>query len=165
MPALSSSEGCCPGDIAMRSATLLLLYFIGAMLGTTANAQIYESKDAQGNTVFSDRPSSGAEVIEVPPTNSADPVVETPRPPPSPDAADAAATRPERDRRPASGQDLQTDDDYIYYGDDERDDVVEDRIRREQRRDRDDIDRPDSDRPQVDHRRDASRPAVRRGRR
>jgi len=67
----------------VRISKILLPCMIGVALSATANAEIYESKDAQGNTVFSDMPSQGAAEVKVPPTNSADPVAITPRPAPS----------------------------------------------------------------------------------
>jgi hypothetical protein len=39
---------------------------------------VYQSKGADGNIVFSDKPSNGAEVITVAPTNTADPVQHIP---------------------------------------------------------------------------------------
>jgi hypothetical protein len=39
-----------------------------------AQTKIYESTDAEGNTVFSDTPSEGAESLEIQPTNIAAPV-------------------------------------------------------------------------------------------
>jgi len=41
-------------------------------------AEIYESKDAQGNPVFTDTPAAGAEKVVLPEENIADPVKESP---------------------------------------------------------------------------------------
>ena len=46
-----------------------------------AQTKVYESTDAEGNTVFSDTPSEGAQSMEIPPTNVATPV--EPGPPPT----------------------------------------------------------------------------------
>lgn len=58
----------------MRITTLILSGLLGATLICAAHADIYQSKDAQGNTVFSDQPSQGAHEVKVRKTNSADPV-------------------------------------------------------------------------------------------
>lgn len=44
-----------------------------------AQTKVYESTDAEGNTVFSDTPSEGAKPMEIPPTNVATPVEPEPR--------------------------------------------------------------------------------------
>ncbi len=78
----------------MRIFRCCLACLLGLALAGTASAQVYESKDAQGNPVFSDKPSAGAEEVKVPPTNSADPVADAPR---------AASSRP---RHPVQAQAL-----------------------------------------------------------
>ena len=145
----------------MHFARVLLPCLIGVIVGTTASAEIYESKDAQGNTVYSDMPSKGAEAVKVPPTNSADPLAETPRPPPSPETPKTTATPRKSTARPTSSTDRDTDDDYLYYGGDNDYDNADDRTRREKRRDEDDIAKPKKDRPaKVEPHRNVSRPAV-----
>jgi hypothetical protein len=58
-------------------------------LACSAQAAIYKSVDAEGNTVFSDQPSANAKPVQVAPTNT----VDNPRPaPPIPSAPAAAAT-------------------------------------------------------------------------
>lgn len=143
----------------MHFARVLLPCLIGVMVGTTASAEIYESKDAQGNTVFSDRPSTGAEEIRMPPTNSADPVVETPRPTPSPEKSEAPAKPRKRPATPAGSEYEEMDDDYLYYGDNMDRDDSEEQTGREQRRDREDGARPKGDRSVVTPHRNAPRPA------
>ena len=94
----------------MNFSTVVFTCVIGLTLSFTANAQVYESKDAQGNTVFSDRPSEGAEVIEVAPTNSADPAPDIPAPTRQATTADEhkrTATSPAASRQ-------EEDDDTIY---------------------------------------------------
>jgi hypothetical protein len=92
-----------------------LIVSVTACLATAgvANAQIYESKDAQGNTVFSDQPTAGAETIKVAPTNSADSVEVKARP-----AEPARVAEPVRQAAPAAagGTQREENDDYIYYG-------------------------------------------------
>ncbi len=130
----------------MRIFSCCLACLLGLALGGTASAQVYESRDAQGNPVFSDKPSAGAEVVKVPPTNSADPVADAPdRPEP------AAAPRPGTgaaapDRRANNKDD--DDDPYFYYGGADVDEE-EARERREEARERREqgADRPDGERP------------------
>ncbi|APQ12273.1 hypothetical protein NS274_17500 [Pseudomonas oryzihabitans] len=57
-------------------------------LACSAQAAIYKSVDAEGNTVFSDQPSANATPVQVPPTNT----VGNPQPAPSIPSAPAAAT-------------------------------------------------------------------------
>jgi hypothetical protein len=47
---------------------------LAANVSTAVQAQIYESKDAQGNTVYSDTAVPGAKQVELPATSIADPV-------------------------------------------------------------------------------------------
>ncbi len=139
----------------MRVSKLFSFCILAATLSSAASAEVYESKDADGNTVFSDRPSQGAEEIKVPPTNSADPVAITPSPPASPETP---AKPQKRSARPAGAGNEETDDDYLYYGDDYDRDDIDDATRRERRR-VDDVAKPKSDRPVVTPQRNVSRPA------
>jgi len=98
----------------MRMFKFWLPFMLGLAAASAASAQIYESKDAQGNTVFSDKPSAGAEVVKVAPTNSADPVeeaAERPQPAKSPAA-------PGRSSGSSTAPGQREEDDYepIYYG-------------------------------------------------
>jgi Domain of unknown function (DUF4124) len=134
------------GVFVMRILNCFLACLLGLALGGTASAQVYESKDAQGNPVFSDKPSAGAEVVKVPPTNSADPVADAPeRPEP------AAAPRPGTGAA-APGRrvnDTEDDDDpYFYYGGADVDEEAA-RERREEARERreEGAVRPDGERP------------------
>jgi Domain of unknown function (DUF4124) len=137
----------------VRISKILLPCMIGVALSATANAEIYESKDAQGNTVFSDMPSQGAAEVKVPPTNAADPVAITPRPPETP-------AKPRKSpANPAGSQDEERGDDYLYYGGDYDRDEIGDETRREKRRD-DGEARPITDRPKVEPHRNTSRPAA-----
>ena len=140
----------------MHISKVLLPCIIGVALSGAASAEIYQSKDAQGNTVYSDMPSQGAEAVKVPPTNSADPVAITPRPPSPPETP----AKPKKSSgRPASAEDEETDDDYLYYGDNYNRDEIDDRTEREKRRDEDDVAKPKRDRPVVTPHGNVSRPA------
>ncbi len=107
----------------MRVSKLFLFCILAAALSGPASAEVYESKDAQGNTVFSDMPSQGAAEVKVPPTNSADPVAITPRPPPSPETPAKPRKSP---ANPAGSEDEERDDDYLYYGGDYDRDEIDD---------------------------------------
>jgi hypothetical protein len=137
----------------VRVSKLFLFCIVAAALSSPASAEVYESKDAQGNTVFSDMPSKGAAEVKVPPTNSADPVAITPKPTPSPETP---AKKPRKSS--ANSQDEERDDDYLYYGGDYDRDEIDDETRRERRRE-DGEARPITDRPRVEHHRNTSRPA------
>ncbi|MDH4041439.1 MAG: hypothetical protein OEV88_12350 [Gammaproteobacteria bacterium] len=138
---------------------------IGVALGGGANAQVYESKDAQGNTVFSDKPSPGAEVVKVAPTNSADPVAESPERPQSAKTPD----QPKRNTGIAAAPDQQADDDYepAYYGgapvsnEEARQQWEEAKQRREEAGDKPGVNPP----PRVETRPATPRPAMSGGRR
>lgn len=140
----------------MRVSKLFLFCILAAVLSGPASAEVYESKDAQGNTVFSDMPSQGAAEVKVPPTNSADPVAITPRPPPSPETP----TKPRKSSaNPVGSEHEERDDDYRYYGDAYDRDEIDDQNRREKRRD-DGEARPKTERPKAAPHRNASRPAA-----
>lgn len=139
----------------VRISKILLPCMIGVALSATASAEIYESKDAQGNTVFSDMPSQGAAEVKVPPTNSADPVAITPRPPPPPETP---AKPRKSSANPVGSEHEEWDDDYRYYGDAYDRDEIDDQNRREKRRD-DGEARPITERPRVEPHRNTSRPA------
>ena len=66
---------------------------------TLASAQVYQSVDEQGNPVYSDQPSPGGEVIEVPEPNLGD-AVAVPPPPPEPEIE--ARPEIEADREPSA---------------------------------------------------------------
>jgi hypothetical protein len=68
----------------MKAPLLALLLALAQALPATAQTTVYESMDAQGNVVFSDKPSPGARAIDLPPPN----VIQTdPLPPPTEKAA------------------------------------------------------------------------------
>ena len=112
------------GVIVKTSKTVLAGIF--ALAVGTANAQIYESKDAEGVTEFSDTPSSGAEVVDLPATNVVDPVQEPQVPPaveqqsmPAAEGRVAGEAGSEAGGE-AGGEELQPG--YLYYGGDDEDD-------------------------------------------
>ncbi len=119
----------------MRIFKFCLACMLGLALGGGASAQVYQSKDAEGNTVFSDKPSAGAEVVKVPPTNSADPVADAPeRPQPTPAPAKPRAKAGTSPGKGASGVD--DDDEYPYYYGGTQVDSKEAQERREEARER-----------------------------
>lgn len=66
----------------MRSGMLLL-----ALLAATAGADtVYRSVDEAGRPVFSDQPEKGAKAVDLPPTNTVEPVVPRPAEPAQPAA-------------------------------------------------------------------------------
>jgi hypothetical protein len=129
-------------------------------LSSPASAEIYQTKDAQGNTVYSDKPSQGAQPVNLQKTNSADPVVEMPRPAETaaPPAPKKVATRPAKKVQSAEDEnDGHYHDNYDYYGYGNNND--DDDNPRENRRD-DENSRPGKDRPTVTPHRSVSRPAA-----
>jgi Domain of unknown function (DUF4124) len=127
----------------VRASKLFLpgIFIAVALISSPAGAEVYESKDAQGNTVFSDMPSQGAAEVKVPPTNSADPVAITPRPPPPPETP---AKPRKSSASPAGSEHEERDDDYLYYGGDYDRDEIDDQNRREKRRWRGETDKRSS---------------------
>ena len=68
--------------VFLRLITALALSLAVTAL-SQAQTRVYESTDAEGNTVFSDTPSEGAKSMEIPQTNVATPVEPTATPVPS----------------------------------------------------------------------------------
>jgi hypothetical protein len=66
----------------MQTSKVLLSCVIGNAPGNTASAQVCQSRNVQGNAVFSDQPSQGVEELNLPRTNPADPASATSRPAP-----------------------------------------------------------------------------------
>ena len=80
----------------MKNTTWLLALVGFAAIATVSAQQVYETEDAEGNPVFSDKPSQGAEPVDLPPTNVGD-SVDVPPPQtraPSSSASGAAAAAP-----------------------------------------------------------------------
>lgn len=100
----------------MKILITMMTIVTAALLSTTASGQIYESKDAEGVTEFSDTPTQGAEVVDLPTTNVVTPVAEppmeaappaVPAPPPAPEYAGQAG---------GGGEQEGGDGDDAYYG-------------------------------------------------
>ena len=113
---------------------------LSCVLSSGTWAQIYETTDEHGNKVFSDTPTSGAEVVDLPEANIADSVEPAPRP--EKDAAPAApqtstAQQPYRQGTQGLGND---DDQYIIA--DTYEDRLEEKEARERRHEVLDADRP-----------------------
>ena len=62
----------------MRLHGIFFILVVAPILCGAGSPKVYQSRDADGNVVFSDMPSDGAEVITVTPTNTADPVQHIP---------------------------------------------------------------------------------------
>jgi hypothetical protein len=120
----------------MRIRFLLAGAAVLACLSTGSQAEIYQSRDAEGNVVFSDTPTAGSEKLDVQQTNTADSVDV---PPPAP--------REERTNTPPSpvADDREEDGPIIIGGDNVGEDLYE-AHRREERRDH--LDGPGGARPQ-----------------
>jgi len=129
----------------LKTVSICLLAFA---LHGTAWAEIYETKDAEGNTEFTDSPpAENAEVVDLPPTN----IVDAPAPEPqdgSPDAAQPAAVggqAPVVENNIVIHRDGY--DDGVYedgdYDDGEYDDVDRRELRRTEAVNRADPDAPD----------------------
>lgn len=93
----------------MKVSMNALACIIAIGLSNIAMAEIYESKDAQGNTVFTDTPTGSAEKVDLPETNVADAVKETPR------ATPQASAKPTSGAGQATGQ--ATDGDVVVIHD------------------------------------------------
>jgi hypothetical protein len=70
----------------MRVSITSLACVIAIALSAAAQAEIYESVDAEGNPVFTDTPTAGAEEVELQQGNIADSVKVPPQPTPEPGA-------------------------------------------------------------------------------
>lgn len=114
-------------NVAVRFVALGLF---GLVLHSTASAQIYESKDAQGAPEFSDTPTQGAEVVDLPETNLAEPPAAQPAAP----GQTQSAQEQEMPATDGGGEEGEDVDGAVYYGGDDVDDprvqrrVDEDRI-------------------------------------
>lgn len=96
-----------------RVLVAVTLYFFSAV--SLAESAIYETEDSSGTPVFSDTPSPGAEKVELPPGNIADPVA--PRPP-------AEKSDPE----PVVETKVTPRERIVIIGDDNDDDYREERL-------------------------------------
>jgi len=103
----------------MKLSNLILAGVVGLVLQGTASAEIYESEDSEGVPEFSDAPTQGAEVVDLPATNLAEPP-----PAEAPGAAQESEPAP-RQGEPAarSGEEGEGEYGNVYYGGDDDDDV------------------------------------------
>ena len=84
----------------MAFSSRLLVLITAAALCATAHAEIYESKDAQGNPVFTDAPTAGAKEVDLQKANIADAV----EAPPTETARETAAPSPSNKTQEAQGK-------------------------------------------------------------
>jgi len=94
----------------MKVKGMVLAAVLGLAWQGQVSAQIYESKDAEGVPEFSDEPTVGAEVVELPATN-----LEQAPAPEAPDAPPEQASQPAPGAETAGGTGEQ-DATYIYGG-------------------------------------------------
>lgn len=103
----------------MKYSKLLAGGLLALLVQVSANAQVYESEDAEGVPEFSDAPTPGAEVVDIPSTNLMDaPEAETaPAPTSSPQSAPIAGGGDGGDTGAGEGE----GEGVYYYGDGEDD--------------------------------------------
>ncbi len=90
---------------------IILQLFTGlamTLAAALAQAQIYQSEDAEGNPVFSDTPTQGASKVDLPDANISDPVEEAPRESaePAPEAEEAPVEQAWQAPDPDAGPDV-----------------------------------------------------------
>lgn len=109
----------------MRFSTVMMVSVLGITLHGAASAQIYESKDAEGVPEFSDTPTAGATVVDLPATNTAEAPAEGALRPEEAPVPQAQVSTPAFDgEMPQEGG--------IYYGNGDEDDDVRARRRAEE---------------------------------
>ena len=101
---------------------------VTALAHSSAWAEIYETTDSEGNKVFTDTPTSEAEIVNVPEANVADAV--EPRPTETPSPRPAAGAQPN-----GNSEGSQEHDDGVYIIGDSRNEQLEEEIARERRHD------------------------------
>jgi hypothetical protein len=89
----------------METSIRVLACIVVLGLSGSALAEIYETKDADGNMVFTDTPTSNADKVDLPETNVADAVKEMPHP------TSEATTR----SKPNAGQTAQPGDVVVIH--------------------------------------------------
>lgn len=104
----------------MNYPKLILAGIFGLVLQATANAQIYESEDAEGVPEFSDTPTQGSEAVELPSTNLAEP---QPAGSAAPQETQQAAPAGDGPAAGVDGEQAEGDSGAVYYGGDGEDDV------------------------------------------
>lgn len=103
----------------MKYSKLLAGGLLALLVQVSANAQVYESEDAEGVPEFSDAPTPGAEVVDIPSTNLMDaPEAETAPAPAAPPQSAPIAGDGDGDTGAGEGEGV-----YYYGGGDDEDDV------------------------------------------
>lgn len=80
----------------MKHSITSLACIISVLLVTAVQAEIYEGKDAEGNTVFTDSPAPGATKVDLPQSNIADAVQPSPADTPAPEKLQEATQTQEQ---------------------------------------------------------------------
>jgi len=112
---------------------LALTTVLLAALAAQAQTRIYKSVDAEGNPVFTDDPTSGAQTVDIPATNSADAV--SARPAPARPAAAPGRAQPAVDGElPELEPGLLVRDDEYHNGKEHRREERRDELGEERRR-------------------------------
>jgi hypothetical protein len=122
---LKSSSGNKPMRLSVISTTVF-----SVLLGASAWAEIYETTDEEGNTVFSDVPTRESQLVDLPEANIADSVERPPQPAtksvPSPQPASSQTQR-------QSTSEAEDDDDDVYLIGDSYDKRLEEKMAKERR--------------------------------
>jgi hypothetical protein len=82
-------------ELTMKQASRVLTLLAVAAYGAAVTAQVYVTKDADGNTVYTDMPPVVSDPIELPPTNIGDSVKVEPEQESEPAEPSAAPPAPE----------------------------------------------------------------------
>ena len=94
------------GDKTMKILITLPACCMALALSWAVQAEIYESTNAQGNPVFTDTPTAGAEKVDLPQENIADAVRMAPQPEPVDASATPVAALPEPAVRPEESENV-----------------------------------------------------------
>lgn len=101
----------------MTYSRLLVGGLLALLVQVPVNAQVYESEDAEGVPEFSDSPTPGAEVVDIPSTNLMSPPEAEAEAVPAPSAPQQAESAPGGDD-PGAGEGQ-----AVYYGGGDDEDV------------------------------------------
>jgi hypothetical protein len=125
----------------MNNFKIFLLFLVAPTLSAAGSGQVYQSKDAQGNTVFSDMPSEGAQTIKVAPTNTADPVEDIPALA-TPEETEPKAQPSAKTKNSPAREEVEDETDYWVGDEPGLDDVDNIRRRRDPGKNEPGVDRP-----------------------
>ena len=98
----------------MRIRPALLAITVALSLGNAALAQVYKSQDAEGNTVYSDMPSPGAEKMDLPEPNVSESVEVPERPPEAPASRPGAPVIQDDSAEEEDGPRILDEDDNMW---------------------------------------------------